>query len=258
MAPPKKGSQSGRSGKGKGSPQKPRTAQPNKPTTAGTPPELAPTSGSEKGSTAAEERKLKREEARKARIALARRKQKAKRQRQVLIAGALVLGLLSVIVYGVQKGRIESASALAAAKQAGCGPIQEFKSEGQRHLQPSESFSGYKTSPPTSGPHAQQPAVWGSYNEETPQSTLVHNLEHGGVIVHYKGQSDGKIDEINSLVDSYSDGVVSNPNEKLDKPIVITSWTQMQKCETFSAKFVAQYIKQYCNKGPEKLTTCRK
>jgi hypothetical protein len=217
----------------------------------------APTSA--ETSKIAEERKAKREAARQERIALARQKQKAKRRKQVLIAGVLVVGLLGAIVYGVQKSRGQKAAALAAAEEAGCGPAQEIENQGRNHIPLSETFTDYNSNPPTSGPHyAERVANWGSYNEETPQSTLVHNLEHGGVVIHYKGQTDDQVDQIDSFVESYQDGVISNPNEKIDKPIVIASWTRMQQCERFSPDAVAGYIQEHCNKGPEKLTTCRR
>lgn len=207
----------------------------------------------------AEERKAKREAARQERIALARQKQKAKRRKQMLIAGVLVVGLLGAIVYGVQKSRGQKAVASAAAEEAGCGPVQEIKNQGRNHIPLSQTFTDYNSNPPTSGPHyAERVANWGSYNEETPQTTLVHNLEHGGVVIHYKGQTDEQVDEIDSFVESYQDGVISNPNEKIDKPIVIASWTQLQKCDRFNPDAVAGYIQEYCNKGPEKLTTCRR
>ena len=217
----------------------------------------APTSA--ETSKIAEERKAKREAARQERIALARHKQKAKRRKQMLVAGVLVVGLLGAIVYGVQKSRGQRAAALAAAQEAGCGPVQEIDNQGRNHIPLSETFTDYNSNPPTSGPHyAERVANWGSYNEETPESTLVHNLEHGGVIIHYKGQTDAQVDEIDSFVESYQDGVISNPNEKIDKPIAIASWTHMQQCERFSPDAVAGYIQEQCNKGPEKLTTCRR
>ena len=208
-------------------------------------------------SKAAEERKAKREAARLERVAIARQKEKAKRRKQILIAGVLVVGLVAVSLYGVQKSRGQQAAAKKAAEAAGCGPVMELENEGRNHIPLTETFDDYKTNPPTSGPHyLERVAIWGSYNEETPKTTLVHNLEHGGIVIHYKDMSPKQIDQIAEFVDSYSDGVISNPNPSIDKPIVLTSWTKMQKCDRFSEDAVAGYVQLYCNKGPEKLTTC--
>ena len=48
-----------------------------------------------------------------------------------------------------------------------------------------ETKPKWNSSPPTSGPHYGQTAVWGSYDEEVPLVQTVHNLEHGGVVIHY-------------------------------------------------------------------------
>ncbi|MGQ0680674.1 MAG: DUF3105 domain-containing protein [Actinomycetota bacterium] len=222
---------------------------------------IASAPSSEETNRSAEERKAKREAARQERVAIARRKQKAKRQRQSIIASVAILALLGAIFYGVQKSRGEKAAASAAAQSAGCGQIQEVESAGREHRPLGEEIpiSAYETNPPTSGPHyAERVANWGSYNVETPVSTLVHNLEHGGIIVHYKDQGDAQIDTIDSFVDEYADGVISNPNPSIDHPIVVTSWDYMQTCDEFNAAAVAGFISERCNKGPEKLTTCRR
>lgn len=211
------------------------------------------------GNSVADERKAKREAARQERIAIARRKKKAKRQRQSLIAGIVVLSLLGAIFYGVNKSRNEGKAAARAATAAGCSGIQQVKNEGREHKPVAEiSPDTYKSNPPTSGTHAAEGAAnWGSYNEETPAATLVHNLEHGGIVIHYKDQSDEQIDAIASFVDGYTDGVVSNPNPKIETPIAIASWDSKQGCKTFSPEAVAGYIRERCNKGPEKIATCR-
>jgi len=275
MAPPSKRPPQGRrpaQGKrpnqAKRSPQARKPAQTSKPASSGATKQAsveaeagtasqAPNSA--ETSRIAEERKAKREAARQERVALARQKQKAKRRKQTLIGGVLVVALLGAIVYGVQKSSSQKAAAAAAAEAAGCGPVQEIENQGRNHIALSQTFSDYNSNPPTSGPHyAERLANWGTYNEETPESTLIHNLEHGGVIIHYKGQTDDQIDRIDSFVESYQDGVISNPNERIDKPIAIASWTRMQQCESFSPDAVAGYIQEHCNKGPEKLTTCRR
>ena len=46
----------------------------------------------------------------------------------------------------------------------------------------------WNSSPPTSGPHYGVPAVWDFYDEEVPLVQTVHNLEHGGVVIHYGPQ----------------------------------------------------------------------
>jgi hypothetical protein len=284
MAPPSKRPPQGRKpGQGKRPPQGKKSPQARRPPGAGKPAgdakrapaaaaepngqvpgraNAAPTAkapSSAETNRIAEERKAKREAARQERIAIARQKQAAKRRKQMMIAGIIVVALLGAIVYGVQRSRNQRAIARAAAEEAGCGPVQEIENQGRNHIPISETFDDYNSNPPTSGPHyAERLANWGTYNEEVPKTTLVHNLEHGGIIIHYKDQTDAQIDRIDSLVEGYADGVISNPNPSIEKPIVLASWTRMQQCDTFNGEAVAGYIREHCNKAPEKLTTCQR
>jgi hypothetical protein len=257
MAPPSKRPPQGRKpSQGKRPPQRPPQAR--KPAPAQGKAAAASETAAE-SHTVAEERKAKRESARQERIAIARRKQRAKRQRQILIAGVVAVALVFLVVSNVKKSQGQKSAFKTAYEAAGCGSVETFPDLGRNHIPLTETFDKYNSNPPTSGPHyAEKVAGWGSYNTETPQTTLVHNLEHGGIIIHYKDQTPKQVDQIASFVDSYQDGVISNPNPKIDKPIVLTSWTHRQECKTFSPKAVAGYIDIYCNKGPEKLTTCAK
>ena len=63
---------------------------------------------------------------------------------------------------------------------------QQYESEGQQHLSSvDQEHAAYKTDPPTSGAHYIQPAAWGTSESEIPDEQLVHNLEHGGVVITY-------------------------------------------------------------------------
>ena len=56
---------------------------------------------------------------------------------------------------------------------------QSLRHDAGRHVE------GVEHEPPTSGPHYQVPAVWGSFDDVVNQAQLVHNLEHGGIAIQY-------------------------------------------------------------------------
>lgn len=208
-------------------------------------------------SKSAEERKAKREAARQERIALARKRQQAKRRKQVLIAIVLLIALGGATWFGIQRSRGERAAFAAAAEAAGCGPIESHEDEGQQHLAPNEQYDDYETNPPTSGPHRLQPAPWGSYREAPERETLVHNMEHGGIVIFYKDLADEQIDELDEFADSHVDGVISVPDDQIDKPVAMASWRHSQQCDELNTKAIEGFIRERCNKGPEKVgTTC--
>jgi hypothetical protein len=164
-------------------------------------------------------------------------------------------------LFAVEKSRGEAAAFAAAAKDAGCTEIRSFPDElqGKPHLGANETFTGYKTNPPTSGVHRGQTSPWGSYREAPDMETLVHNLEHGGIIIHYKGMTDEQVDRIDAFADSFVDGVISIPNENIESPIALASWRHMQECQKLNTKAIEGFIKDRCNNGPEKLgITCAK
>ena len=54
----------------------------------------------------------------------------------------------------------------------------------------------WNSNPPTSGPHYGQWAVWNFYDSPVPLTMSTHNLEHGGIVIHYGPripQSDRKL-----------------------------------------------------------------
>lgn len=275
MAPPKKRPPQGKPGQ-KRPPQGKKPPQARKPAgaAAGAAKAGAPTGADQKAqapteaaddsaaaasgaplSKSAEERKAKREAARQERIAIARKRQQAKRRKQALIAIVLLIAVGAATFFAIEKSRGESAAFAAAAKEAGCGEIESFPDElaGKPHLSANETFTDYKTNPPTSGVHRGQTSPWGSYREAPDMESLVHNLEHGGVIIQYKGLSDEQIDEIDAFTDSYATGVISIPNENIESPIAMASWRNNQECEKLNTKAIEGFIEERCNKAPEKL-----
>lgn len=277
MAPPKKRPPQGRPGQkrppqGKKPPQarKPAGAKPGTGDAedAGTEEKSQVSAGTAEAtaeaaplSKSAEERKAKREAARQERMEAARKRQQAKRRKQILISLIVLIAVGAGTVFAVQKSQGRSAAFAAAAEEAGCGSIESFPDEleGKPHLAANATFDDYKTNPPTSGVHRGQTSPWGSYREAPEKENLVHNLEHGGIIIHYKDLTDDQIDRVDEFADSFVDGVISVPNPDIDKPIVLTSWRHMQKCDELNTTAIEGYIDDRCNKGPEKIgITCNK
>ncbi|HEX2054551.1 MAG TPA: DUF3105 domain-containing protein [Actinomycetota bacterium] len=208
-------------------------------------------------SKSAEERKAKREAARQERLALARKRQQARRRKQILISIVVLVALVAGAFYIIQRSQGRQAAYAAAAREAGCTGIEQFEDEGQRHLAQNEQFDDYKTNPPTSGPHRLQPAPWGSYREAPERETLVHNLEHGGIVVYYKDLPDDQVDQLDEFVDDHADGVISVPDDQIEQPVAITAWRHLQTCEELNLTVIEGFIEDRCNKGPEKVgTTC--
>lgn len=127
-------------------------------------------------------------------------------------------------------------------------PGESVADLGNKHLtNESETHAPYNSSPPTSGPHLNQKARWGVYDEQIPDELQVHNLEDGGVIVHYDPEkADASlIASLTTVVESYSDRVILEPYAGLETPVVLTAWTRMDKLDAFDEARIRTFIDTY-------------
>jgi Protein of unknown function (DUF3105) len=71
----------------------------------------------------------------------------------------------------------------------------------------------WNSNPPTSGPHYGQWAVWNFYDSPVPLTMSTHNLEHGGIVIHYGPQVPQS--EVSKLREFYNE----DPNAMLVAPL---------------------------------------
>lgn len=200
----------------------------------------------------------RREAARQARLEAQRRRMRAKRRRQAIVIGVV----LALIIGGAAIGFIRSQAGKVSAtdlEAAGCSKERTFKEQRATHIDsenPPERVP-YNSNPPTSGQHrGRGQAPWGILDEPIEPEMYVHNLEHGGIVIHHKDLPTGQLQQLEDLVDSYPDpgqgtGVILLENEDIDEPIAMTAWTKMLTCERYNEKVVKGFIREHCDKGPE-------
>ena len=171
----------------------------------------------------------------------------AKRQRQgrlwQLALGAAGVAILAVIGYFIWDA--------VRPKPGESVPLQ-----GRAHIQVSDPHEPYNSDPPTSGAHA-APVNEGFYSEPLPDENLVHNLEHGYVIIWYNCErlTDGDCDtleaQIRDVIDRNGKKLIAVPRPTLDVPIAITSWGRLDKLDQFDETEIVTFIKEFRNKAPE-------
>ena len=177
---------------------------------------------------------------------MARQQQTKQRQRLWYIGGGLVLiGLVAFVVCAFQQG----------GKTQDVGEFVSY--QGQEHLQDGETHEPYNSDPPTSGPHSSSPAQPGFYDTPVPDENVVHNLEHGYVVVSYDCDKltdcDTVKENLKSLMNKYNNfKVMAVPRSNVDAPIAVTAWQRIDKMETYDEARVTAFIDARRNKGPEK------
>lgn len=127
---------------------------------------------------------------------------------------------------------------------------------------PNDSDPGqFNSDPPTSGLHYAEEAKAGFYDENIytyPAAYLVHNLEHGYVILWYNCDlldesacSELKA-QIRSVMDELGDAkMIAYPWKTISVPLVMTSWGRLEKFESFDAEKAKAFYSANLNRAPE-------
>jgi len=143
--------------------------------------------------------------------------------------------------------------ALAKDGQATLENVRTTTSQGNGHLGIGQE-KRYVEPFPTSGDHAASGINAGFYSREIPKINLVHNLEHGNIVIYYDTPGDAAITTLKSWTSRYTggwDGVVAVPSAGLGDTIVLTAWTKLMRLETFDQAAAAAFMDAYRGRGPE-------
>jgi hypothetical protein len=164
-----------------------------------------------------------------------RRAVASKRRREMIrrwgLTGTVALALLTVLVWQSLRPM----------------PGEAAADLGNRHLLPGETFDGYNTVPPTSGPHYQTKATDGIHSEPIPNELQVHNLEDGGVMVQYNCPEgcDELVEQLASIVSRYSWGVILAPYPAMESRVALTAWGRIDRLDAFDEKRITAFIDTY-------------
>lgn len=171
-----------------------------------------------------------------------------------IVVGAAVVLLALGVAYatGVFNGGLTGE---VAATSPG-GPVEVMPS--RQHLPDGQAVE-YSTNPPTSGDHWQQPATWGIYpSTPPPDERLVHNLEHGGVVIYYnptkiQGQDLELLKELTRDLRRTRVCLLltQRPNMPEDKALALTAWGALATLDSFDEGAIRAFWRDYVAKGPE-------
>jgi hypothetical protein len=166
----------------------------------------------------------------------------------IALVGLVMLG--GVLIWLSQRGGGDSQEVADKMRAAGC-TYQTAKAEGREHVRDGTKVK-YKTFPPTSGNHYAVPVVWGAYDAPVEQERVVHNLEHGGIVIEYgKDVPQATVDELREEYQSDPNGLVLAPLPSLGNQIAFTAWTHLAKCPTFDKDAFEAFRDAFRAKGPE-------
>ncbi len=144
-------------------------------------------------------------------------------------------------------------------------PVQTFNDLGRDHLGQGETFDGYNSNPPTSGPHAPRPADWGVSSVPLPKEVAVHNMEHGGVVIWYNCNGGpqpldeaaclelhDKLAAVTNAARDQGKLVLLTTYQDMDHRIALTAWRTLDIFDEFDAARITAFIASFERKfNPE-------
>jgi hypothetical protein len=221
--------------------------------------------------SAAVSKKLQQKQAR--RLAEERRKaelRRAARRRNLLTVGIAVLVAVAIAALVVSERSAENAPIGVSESEARCSRVSEFPATSREHIPEGSQHEPYNSSPPTNGPHYANPAQTGFYTSALPPEQLVHNLEHGQIVIWYAPDApDAVMEDIEALVREQPVATVASPYEgELEGNFALTAWLSaeeadgggpdgagvMQTCEQVSQDVVDEFRRDFQGKSPELVT----
>jgi hypothetical protein len=155
------------------------------------------------------------------------------RHRAVLygVAGLGIVALVVVVLFIALGGGTANAAKNVAPlmKTAGCSykTVTAYVPPGQGvHVPSLTKKFPWNTDPPSNGQHYPLWAVWGFYTEPVNPRMVVHNEEHGGVILWWGSKvPSSTVDQLHDFYEEQSDGSFGTPYPKLGSKVAISAWT---------------------------------
>jgi hypothetical protein len=206
------------------------------------------------------------------------------RRLQILIAfaalGLVALGaIVAVILLTGSSGKGNDSSVGATMRAAGC-TYTDVKApkppagQGQ-HIASLKSKVDWNTYPPAGGQHYPLWAVWGFYTDAVNPKQVVHNEEHGGVVLWW-GPSTPKstVDKLQSFYSSSPNSMFGTPvgtidGKSLGSKVAISAWTgkvadyqrtdwgqeHLAICPNYDEHAFTVFRDAFRGKGPEGIPT---
>ena len=187
------------------------------------------------------------------RLEAKRRRQRALTWTAVVVVAALVI--VGVIVWqGRDSGRVSPQDLAAARQQAGSSGVTEYAEAGRDHIEANQQPDNWNSTPPTSGDHLGAPIAAGVYDSEQDERAIVHNLEHGYVVIQYRNVPEDQVNQLREFVrDRSGSKLVLAPYSGLERDgVALTSWRNLETMQRVNLDVVRAFVDDYMIPGGAK------
>ena len=166
----------------------------------------------------------------------------------ILILGSVILLLVALFGRGAQNG----------GGNTGTRQIDD----GRSHITEGTAGGPYHSTPATSGPHwssGTAPGPWGVYTTAQPEERLLHNLEHGGIVIWYQpatldAAGLGELQTyVRQQITTTQFKVILAPWRGADfgHPLAVTAWNWLLYLDTADLDAVRTFLGAHYGKAPE-------
>ena len=116
----------------------------------------------------------------------------------------------------------------------------------------------YNSIPPTSGDHWSRWSQCGFFVEEIPDERLVHNLEHGNIVVSYNLAGQNSVNELRAAMDeidlSSNWGVTRAYNKVPEGTVVLAAWGVSETMDGIQQDRIQRFFDKYAGElAPERI-----
>jgi hypothetical protein len=173
-------------------------------------------------------------------------------RRLLIIGGILVVGVIVLVVAMLSLSGPNAAEGVRQLDQGG-GHVADGTDVR------AGDAGAYESTPATSGPHWNTPNNWGVYTSPQAEAQLIHNLEHGGIVVWYQpAQIDAaELQELSNWVASEVRGtrfkVILSPwaGPDFGHPIAATAWNWLIYQDALDLGQIQSFMNAHYGRSPE-------
>jgi hypothetical protein len=175
------------------------------------------------------------------------------RLRRRIVTATLIAGAVLAAAFGlIQSGTIDpfAPNIDLSQYQARPGDAVGTKVDGRGGGHIPQGQAGSYATPPDSGAHWDTKASWGIKDVQEPNERVVHNLEHGGILITYNGLSAEDLGRLRDVVRSLrANGfpkIVMEPYPSLgDTKVAVTAWLWSLKLPAYDEAEVVRFVRAH-------------
>jgi hypothetical protein len=182
--------------------------------------------------------------------------------RLLAIGGVLLVGVL-VVVLVLILGSGASPNVGVAQADDGSTHVSDGASCRDNPASCGLGSNPYSSLPAASGPHwGATPANWGVYSAPVNESQVIHNLEHGGIVIWYDPNLDAaSVDALAEYVGNQVATGISGRfkfllspwggSDPLPSPVVATAWRYTLELDSADTGAIAEFVRARYGRSPE-------